>query len=301
MNAFSHQLYRWLEEPSKSRFSYWLNVTIYLLIVFSVVVLMLSTVAPLQDEYGRVFDTINRAIMLFFTVEYVARVYAAGARSEYRGLIGRLRYMRSAYALIDLLAILPYLLSAFNVSSVFVRALRLLRIFRLFRMRKYAVFAVILFKIIRTKKEEFLLLLFYTLVLMVILSFVIYELEHDAQPDVFTNVVQTLWWAVATLTTVGYGDMYPVTAAGQLITAVISLLGIAFIAIPGGIFASEFITEFSKSAEHSDRQDLCVRCGSEKLERLGPCRLDTPEPSTVSGELVKCGSCGFHWIDHSPR
>lgn len=286
----------WLEEPRRGNIAYWINSVIYLLIILSVLSLMLSTVDTLHASYADYFELTNHVTMLIFTVEYLARVYAAGAEEAYKGIRGKLRYMLTPYAIIDLVSILPYLLTSLDINSVFMRTLRLLRILRLFRMRKYAIFAQILKKIVVSKKEEFLVLLFYSVIMLVLLSFLIFELEHDTQPEVFSNVVQTLWWAVATLTTVGYGDMYPVTGMGQFITAIISVLGIAFVAIPGGIFASEFISEFSKRTEDGDEDYACCRCGSREITIFHGTEVHKDGMLLKHGTLQQCDECGFCWL-----
>lgn len=297
MVQLQRKLHYWLEEPRKGNIAYWVNSVIYLLIILSVLSLMLSTVETLDGPYTYYFELTNHVTMIIFTVEYAARVYAAGAKEAYKGVRGKLRYMMSPYALIDLVSILPFLLSSLDINSVFVRTLRLLRILRLFRMRKYAIFAEILKKIVVSKKEEFFVLLFYTFIMLILLSFIIFELEHDAQPDVFSNVVQTLWWAVATLTTVGYGDMYPVTGTGQFITAIISVLGIAFVAIPGGIFASEFISEFSKRTDDGDEDYACCRCGSRDISTTPDAVFRKGDTVVKRGTLQQCDECGFSWLE----
>jgi voltage-gated potassium channel len=235
--------------------------------------------------------------MQFFIIEYLLRVYASGAVPAYRGLQGKLRYIFSAYALIDLIAIAPYILMGFNIDNSFVRALRLLRVFRLFRMRKYAHFLHTLKEIFNAKKEEFSVLFVYTVIILVVLAFVIYAIEHQAQPNVFSNIPQTLWWAVATLTTVGYGDMYPITPEGKFITGAISLLGIGFVAIPGGILASEFTDRINKKREKECKLHSCVKCCSENITTKYNPVITLNEEKLSFEKIHHCNNCNFSWLE----
>lgn len=273
------------EEPETSRVAYWFNIFIYSLIVISILSLMFTSVDAYRDKYASIFSLVTNIIMPIFIVEYIARVYASG----------RLSYIFTPYAIIDLLTVIPYILIGFGIESAFLRSLRLLRIFRLFRIKRYEMFIGKMKEIAFSKKEEFIVLLFFTLVIVVLLSFVIFELENKAQPDIFTNIFQTLWWAVATLTTVGYGDMYPITVGGQIITAMISILGIAFVAIPGGIFASEFINSFSKK-EYVIDDTLCPKCLSDNIETSAKPTVVSDEGKSDFNKLHNCQECKFHWL-----
>ena len=258
---------------------------------------MLQSVESYNKEYHHIFMILNNTIMPFFIFEYILRLYASGALEIYRGFKGKLRYIFSPYALIDLIAIAPYILMGLSIDNSFVRALRLLRVFRLFRMRKYAHFLRTLREILRAKKEEFVVLFVYTLIILVTLAFVIYGIEHEAQPDVFSNIPQTLWWAVATLTTVGYGDMYPITAEGKFITAVISLLGIGFVAIPGGILASEFTERLQEQKERECKLHSCPKCCSQKIEVFQNPKVIVEGKEKNFNKLHNCNSCDFEWLE----
>jgi len=258
---------------------------------------MLQSVESYDKKYHEVFEFLNNTIMPIFIIEYIARLYASGAILRYKGVKGKLRYIFSPYAIIDFIAIAPYILSGFHIDNSFIRALRLFRVFRLFRMRKYAHFIHTLREILKAKKEEFLVLLVYTIIILVTLAFIIYAIEHKAQPDVFSNIPQTLWWAVATLTTVGYGDMYPITAEGKFITAVISLLGIGFVAIPGGILASEFTERLQKAKEKECKINACPKCCSQKIEIQEKPQIILEDKELTFQRLHHCKSCNFTWLE----
>jgi voltage-gated potassium channel len=201
--TLQEKFYILFEKPGESRASFILNTVIYILIVLSIVNLMLYSVELVRDKYENILEGIRNIVMPIFILEYLGRLYAAGYLEEYKGVKGKLRYMVTPYAIIDLLAILPYILLNTGFNSSYIRSLRLLRIFRLFRVKKYAIFVHLMKQILHNLKEELMVLFFYTLVVLVVLSYIIFDIEHEAQPEVFSNIFQTLWWAVATLTTVG--------------------------------------------------------------------------------------------------
>ena len=288
------KLYALLEEPQKNRYSYGVNIFIYTLIIISIVTLIISTIDDFNDKYSSILSLIQHIIMPIFVLEYFLRLYAAGSLKKYRGFFGKLKYMTSAYAIIDLIVIIPYIFIGFDFNNAFIRSLRFFRIFRLFRMKKQAEFVKVISQILSSKKEEFTVLLFCTLAIIIFLSFIVFESEHNAQPEVFTNIPQTLWWAVATLTTVGYGDMYPITTLGKLITAIVSILGIAFIAIPGGIFASEFVNIFSKRKLQRKSKNRCLECGSTNIEFINNPELFYNGKVKKFEKLKHCKECDFY-------
>lgn len=288
------KLYILLEEPEKSSYSYALNIFIYALILISIIALMVSTIAEYNEKYSYILTLIQHIIMPLFVLEYGLRIFASGSLKKYHGFSGKIKYITSAYAIIDLIVIIPYLFIGFDFNNAFIRSLRFFRIFRLFRMKKQAEFVKIISQILSSKKEEFIVLLLCTLAIIIFLSFIVFEAEHKAQPEVFTSIPQTLWWAVATLTTVGYGDMFPITTLGKLVTAIVSILGIAFIAIPGGIFASEFINIYSKRKLQRKSNNKCLQCDS-----INVVFIDNPE-LVFNGEIRKfeklkhCKDCEFY-------
>jgi voltage-gated potassium channel len=261
---------------------------------------MLSSVAEIQSKYGNILELIRNIIMPIFIIEYIIRLYASGSLSKYKGFVGKFKYAITPYALIDLLSILPYILLNTGFNSSFIRSLRLLRIFRLFRVKKYANFAQMMKSIISNIKEELLVLLFYTFILLILLSFAIYEVEHDAQPNVFSNIFQTMWWAVATLTTVGYGDMYPITTFGRIITAVISIIGIAFVAIPGSMFASEFMTKINEKKEKKidQTEKSCPKCNDYDVKIFSQTELTYDGVKDENEKLHICKKCNFKWLSN---
>ncbi|RYZ56443.1 MAG: ion transporter [Sphingobacteriales bacterium] len=237
----------------------WFDGAVVVLIFLNTLAVILETVEPLSRQYGSWFAGFERFSVLFFSIEYVLRLWTITQNPRYKHPVaGRLRWMSGFGALVDLCAILPFylpLLFAFDLR--FIRMLRLTRLLRFFKLGRYLRAARVIRTVLREKKEELSLSLIITFCLIVVASCVMYFVEHDAQPDKFSSIPETMWWSVATLTTVGYGDMYPVTALGKTLTAVISILGIGMFALPAGILASGFSDAWKKRTS----ENACPHCG----------------------------------------
>jgi voltage-gated potassium channel len=200
-------------------------------------------------EYFEIFNLINLISVIIFIIEYVFRLYAI----EYDRTTTRIRYAFTPFMIIDLLAILPTLLLFMGINTSFLRALRVVRIFKLFKLAKYSAVDAMIVKIISEKKEEFIFIFAAILILLFTITPLAYFAEHTAQPEVFSSMSTTLWWSVTTFTTVGYGDMYPVTTFGKFITTIISILGIAFYAIPGAIFTASLLDELNEKKKKKNK------------------------------------------------
>jgi len=230
------------------------QIFISTLILLNGVSVMLETVASLDPFYRQgllLFEWISVGI---FSVEYLVRVWVADLTPSYQQPVrGRLRYMISPLALIDLLAIIPSLLS---LAGVDLRILRFVRLLRLLKLTRYSKAMHNISAAISAGKNELLFSALLMGLLLLISSTLMYYAEHEAQPQVFSSIPAALWWGVMTLTTIGYGDIYPVTFAGKLITSVAAISGIGLFALPGGIIISELIAQMRKP---SDR--VCPHCG----------------------------------------
>lgn len=245
-----------------------INAIIIVLIILNVIAVMLETVPSIHEEYMKFFEVFDLVSVIIFTVEYVFRVWSSNHETKYRhSFHGRLKYMLTPGALIDLVAILPYYLHA--VVGLDLRVLRILRLFRflrLFRLTAYMKSAKIVRNVFVSKASDLKLSLLLILFLIIISASLVYFAEHNAQPDLFSSIPKTFWWAVVTVTTVGYGDMIPVTMAGQLLTGVIALAGIALFALPAGIITAGFLEETRKIRQ--SKGSFCPHCG-ESLENNG--------------------------------
>ena len=237
------------------------NIFIITLIVLNVIAVMLETVRPLYAKHQKLFDTFDLISVIIFSVEYVLRVWSCTHDPKYKGSIkGRIKYMLSPGALIDLLAFLPTYFHAFlNFDLRILRLLRFFRFFRLFRLTAYTKSAQMIFNVFRSRVNELLLSLTMVLFLIIIASCLLYFAEHNAQPDDFSSIPATLWWAVVTLTTTGYGDMTPDTPLGKTLAGVIMLTGVALFALPAGIITVGFLEEFR--AVKKIKGQNCPHCG----------------------------------------
>lgn len=244
------ELHTIFEYPRRHKYGILIQSLIFLNIFISIIVMFLQTEKSLAS-YSHVFYAINFANVMIFTLEYIARVYGAGFNYK----IKRIKYMTKPMMLIDLIAILPFYLSLFNLDFGFLRALRILRIFKLFRLTKFAEFDGLVISIIKDKKEEFIFIAITLVVLLITITPLVYYFEKDAQPEVFTSMGTTMWWTVITFTTVGYGDMYPITLMGRILTTFVSFLGIAFYAIPGSIFTSALLEKINHKKQRRKEKE----------------------------------------------
>ncbi len=243
------------EGPSERRLPKLVDWFLVTLICVNILAVCLETVPELDAQHHLVFVVIEVVSVAIFTVEYAIRVWVAPEHMPYSGLSparARLKYALSPYAIIDLLAILPFYL-AFMVPY----DLRILRVFRLVRFFKLARYSTGLRSLVRAVQAEWRALaasLIIMVGLVLVAGAVMHMAEHKAQPDVFGSIPQSLWWAVVTLTTVGYGDVVPQTPVGRLLAGIVMLFGLAMFALPLGIVATAF-------AQEVHRRDFVVNWG----------------------------------------
>lgn len=238
------------------------NGFIILLILLNVIVVILETVQPLHERYIDFFHYFDLTSVIIFTVEYVLRVWSCDHDPRYQhSVYGRIRYMLSVEGLIDLLAILPfYVHVVVGLDLRVLRILRLLRFLRLFRLTAYMKSAKMIRNVFVKRASELKLSVVLILFLVIIASSIMYFAEHLAQPTVFSSIPATLWWAFVTLTSVGYGDMVPITLIGKIMTAVLMLCGVAIFALPAGIITAGFLEEIQRAKEKKTIK--CPHCGN---------------------------------------
>lgn len=250
------RIHHLFEVGAGGQVGWWIDTGIMILILANVLSVILETVDPLFTTYRAAFYLFESISVAIFSVEYLGRVWGAPDHSQYNGAIqGRVKYMLSPYMIVDLLAILPFFVGAV-IDLRFLRALRLVRFLRLFKLVRYSKSIRLFIRVIQRKIDDLVMTFSVTGILLVVASSIMYFLEHDAQPEVFSSIPATLWWGVVTLTTVGYGDVYPVTPLGKIFGAIIAIFGIGLFALPASILASGFI-------EEAMRQDptKCPHCG----------------------------------------
>ena len=223
------------------------------LILLNVVVVMLETVESFELKYGLIFHYFEVFSSIVFSFEYLVRLWACTAIKKYQHPVwGRLKYMGSTEAIIDLIAIFPFYFPLIfqNTDTRIVRILRLLRLFRIFKLGRYSLAFTLIMDVIKSRKEELIASLTLLIILLVFSSSLMYYVEYNPEKEGFRSIPETMWWGVATLTTVGYGDVYPITPLGKILGAFIAILGVGLFALPAGIIASGFESELRRNKKN---------------------------------------------------
>lgn len=234
---------------------------ILVLILLNAAAVILETVESIEQEYGVYFFWFEVFSVAVFTIEYVIRIWASSSQEKYaKPFWGRVKYMLTPLALIDLLAILPFYLAITTFDLRFIRTLRVFRLLRLLKIARYSTSIQLFGKVLKSRKEDLVVTVAIVLVLMILSASFIYFAENQAQPENFPDIPSSMWWAIVTLTTVGYGDVYPVTTLGKVFAAGIAMLGIGMFALPTGILGASFVEELEK--RRSGKQS-CPHCGEE--------------------------------------
>ncbi len=229
------------------------------LILLNVLAAILETVPAVAAAAGTFLGWFELVSVAVFTVEYGGRIWACTVDPRFaRPVRGRLRFLVQGMSLVDLAAILPFYLPLLGADLRSLRALRLLRILRIAKMGRYSTSLRLIARVLKARKEELVMSVGLMLLLLIVSSSVIYSCESEQQPEVFSSVPATMWWSIATLTTVGYGDMYPVTPLGQFFGSIIAILGIGMFALPAGILGAGFVEEFNRNKAPPR---TCPRCG----------------------------------------
>lgn len=231
------------------------DIIIMVLIILSVLVVMLETVPSLEKKYIFLFRVIEWIFTIIFTIEYILRLYSV--RNPWK-------YATSFYGIIDLLAILPTYLSMFPFhfqSLIVIRALRLMRVFRIFRLGQFMREGAMILRAMRASRVKISVFLFFILIVVTIIGAIMYLVEGSYEGSKFTSIPTSVYWAIVTLTTVGYGDISPTTPLGQFLSAVVMILGYAVIAVPTGIVSSELIQQTKKQPKNTQACRYCSREG----------------------------------------
>jgi len=249
-----HKIHAAFYDSHTSKASLKLQLVISMLIVLNALAVLLETVETIRISCEQAFVIFEIFSVSIFAIEYLARVWVADLTPSYQHPVGgRIRYMLTPMALIDFLSILPFFLA---LAGVDLRVLRLVRLLRLLKLTRYSKAMNRIAGAIKACKEELIMILILMSILMLISATLIYFAEHEAQPEAFSSIPASLWWALVTLATNGYGDVYPITIAGKIIAGVAAIFGIGMFALPGGIIASELISR----AKIKDTP-VCPHCG----------------------------------------
>ncbi len=231
-------------------------------IILNILAILLDSVETIKLEYHWLFRDFEIFSIVFFTLEYLARIYSIVENRKYAHPVkGRWRYVRSPLALVDLFAFLPFYLVFLPIDLRFIRIFRLMALFRMFKIARYLHALNIFKRVLVERKEQLVLSFLFILFILVLISFVMFYVEHSAQPDKFTSIPATMWWGIATLTTVGYGDMVPITDAGKFLGGIFAITGVGLLALPAGILSSGFFELLHVDKEIKEKSKECPHCG----------------------------------------
>jgi voltage-gated potassium channel len=258
-----HKTYNLIEKGANgSRINLTFDFAIMTLILLNVMALILESFSEYNKSFQsflRIFEIVS---VVIFSLEYLLRIYVSDLTHPSNSRMkSALKFIFSAYGLIDLLAIIPfYLPFLMAVDFRFLRILRFLRFLRILKINRYNKSLSLIGSVVREKKPELIVSVFITFLILMIASFLMYYIEGPVQPDKFPNIIASFWWAIATLTTVGYGDVYPITVFGKIVSGFIAVLGIGLVALPTGLISAGFVEKIAKSKRQSKS---CPHCGKE--------------------------------------
>jgi voltage-gated potassium channel len=239
------------------------NLFLGLLIPLNVLAVVVETVEPIRARWATEFAEFEAFSVAVFTVEYLLRLWTSALDPRFGGTAwGRLRFIFSPMALIDLIAIVPaYLPGDPFLDLRYARVMRLVRMLRTLKMARYSRSVQTFSNVFRERRADLVLITVLLVVMLVVSASTIYFAEHAAQPRNFSSIPAAMWWAAVTLTTVGYGDIYPITPLGKFLGGVIALLGIGLFALPAGILASGFADELQRARKAVHQR--CPHCNGE--------------------------------------
>ena len=220
-------------------------IFIYALIIANIVAMVLESHQSIEKQFSRGFHYFELVSILIFSLEYLYRILTSFKEEKWKGVK---KYMFSFFGLIDLISILPFYLKQFVLlDGRFFRILRLFRLSRVFKLGRDSKSLKLFIKALTSVKNELKFTLFLSILTILFSASAIYFLENEAQPEVFSSITASLWWATVSLATVGYGDIVPITVWGKVFASIISLVGIGVVAIPTGIISASFVEEIHSS------------------------------------------------------
>ncbi len=258
--TFRRRLYLTLEPTEKG--GIWERIFEFLLlsiIILNIAAIMLDSVQEYHILYEDIFRGFEIFSVVFFTLEYIGRLYSIVENQKYTDPIkGRLAFSRTPLAIIDLLAFFPFYLTFLPIDLRFLRIVRLMGLFRMFKVSRYLHALTIFRRVLYDRREQLILSIILIMFILVIISTVMFYVENNAQPDKFSSIPATMWWGIATLTTVGYGDMVPITALGKMLSGMFAIVGFGLLALPAGILSSGFF-----EIMYTKKNQKCPHCGKE--------------------------------------
>lgn len=241
------------------------EVVLILIILVNIVAIVVESVQEIDRVYHPFFRKLEIFSIFFFTLEYIGRLYSIVEHPKYKDpFAGRLKFAGTPLAIVDLLSFLPFYLTFLPIDLRFLRIFRLMALFRMFKIARYLHALSIFKRVLVERKEQLVLSFLFILFILVIISFVMFYVEKDAQPDKFSSIPATMWWGIATITTVGYGDMVPVTNAGKFLGGIFAIAGVGLLALPAGILSSGFFELLHVDKNQNQKSvTKCPHCGKE--------------------------------------
>ena len=249
------------DDGDTSKAEKFVSIFMLVLITTNVAMVILETIRGLPQHLLRAMSIFEAVSIIIFTAEYFLRLWTADLlyptlpKSK-----ARIKYIFSFLAIVDLLAILPFYLPfllPFDLRSL--RAIRMIRLIRIFKVNRFTKSIDLIGSVLRNKASALISSLFIMLILLTISATAMYNVEYSAQPDKFVSVLSGFWWAISMLTTVGYGDIYPITSLGKFLSGIISVIGIGIVALPTSILSAGFLEELSKKTNPK----ICPHCGKQ--------------------------------------
>ena len=246
MNSISKYLFEHLHFGIEKKKFTLIEKLIFLLIVLNCITVIIESEQVVYQKYKYYFDISRMIFGIVFAFEYVSRLIAVGQIKQFQGFKGRIKYLFTIWAIIDLIAIAPLFLVGINEGFL----LRILRGVRLFSLTRFGRFSVAIHNVtsaVYERRKELIFSFFIAISLLFISSTVLYVFEGGSQPEAFGSILRSAWWAAAALTTVGYGDVYPITGIGKFFAVLSAFFSIGIVALPAGILAGAFTEKFKNN------------------------------------------------------
>ncbi len=291
------------------------NAALAVLIVVNVVAIILESVEEFRQAYDAWFWRIERFATAVFAVEYVLRLWTVVDRADRRypePFRGRLRYAVSFFAIVDLIAVLPAVFGLLGSRDF--RLLRVLRLLRMLKLTRHSTAFGLIWAVFREEVRSIAAVLFILLLTLVLSASLMYIVEGDAQPNVFTSIPAAMWWAIETITTVGYGDMVPISTPGRILGGLVSVVGIGAVALLSGLITVSFLDQlrlrrdqFGRALQGHLGPGPITEAEFRKVERIGESQFGLPESEaaeTVEAALQAdkapeiCPRCGYPLAQH---
>jgi len=293
---FKAQVFNAVDEGGKGRLSTVVTSLIMGLVFLNFLMVVIETFDVLTDTWHTFFHAFEVFTVVIFTIEFLVRLWTADLLyPKLGGGKARVKYLFSFMAIVDLVAIIPFYLGALvPINMVMVRSLRVLRMLRILKVTRYSSALTMVGKILKLRSKHLMSSILMIFLMMMIIAVIMYHVENEAQPDAFNNAFDSLWWAIATITTVGFGDVAPITTIGRIMGGLIALLGVGLVAIPTGILTDGFIREMTKE-ERRERALLrkqkpetvtCPKCGVQCCVEETPPEDTEPITKTTKTDTI---------------